>query len=98
MKISDILGSNIDSITNQKKVQKNAQTTQTIDSKVSNAVQDNVIISKTAKILSNLSDLETNHQKRLEAVQKAYENGTYKPDLTNLAKSILEEIKNGQAT
>lgn len=97
MKISDILGSNIDSITNQKKIQKNAQTqtTQTTDSKSNNAVQDSVNISKTAKVLSNLSDLEANHQKRLETVQKAYENGAYNTDLTNLAKSILEEIKNG---
>ncbi|MGB9755511.1 MAG: flagellar biosynthesis anti-sigma factor FlgM [Desulfurella sp.] len=97
MKISDILGSSIDSILNHKKIQKNTQiqTTQTTDSKNSNTVQDSINISKTAKILSNLSDLEANHQKRLEAVQKAYENGTYNPDLTNLAKSILEEIKNG---
>ncbi len=99
MKISDILGSNIDATTNQKKIQKNqqsqAQNTQVSDKKEKNIVQDSVNISSTAKALSNLADLEANHQKRLEMVQKAYENGTYKPDLTNLAQSLIEEIKNG---
>ncbi|OSS42152.1 hypothetical protein DESAMIL20_1705 [Desulfurella amilsii] len=96
MKISDIFGPNIDAITNQKKTQKNTQhqSIKIEDTKNKNAPQDTVNISQTAKALSNLADFEANHQKRLEAVQKAYDNGAYKPDLTNLAKNILEEIKN----
>jgi anti-sigma28 factor (negative regulator of flagellin synthesis) len=97
MKISDIFGPNIDAITNQKKTQKNVQpqNAQIEETKNKNAPQDTVNISQAAKVLSSLANFEANHQKNLEAVQKAYENGTYKPDLTSLAKSILEEIKNG---
>ncbi|WP_291492147.1 flagellar biosynthesis anti-sigma factor FlgM [Desulfurella sp.] len=96
MKIIDVLGSNIDALTNQKKTQKNdtKQNIQFNDSK-KNITQDSVNISDVAKFLANLSNMEVNHQKRLESVQKSYENGTYKPDLTELAKSILEALKNG---
>lgn len=95
MKISDIFGSNIDTITNQKKVEKNVQSQNANIEGVKKVAQDSVDISQTARLLSRLEDYESDHQKRLEAVQKAYENGTYKPDLANLAKSLLEEIKNG---
>ncbi|HHS48992.1 MAG TPA: flagellar biosynthesis anti-sigma factor FlgM [Desulfurella acetivorans] len=97
MKISDIFGPNIDVITNQKKTQKNVQpqNAQIEDTKNKNAPKDTVNISQSAKVLSNLANFEANHQKKLEAVQKAYESGTYKPDLAGLAKGILEEIKNG---
>ncbi len=96
MKITDILGSNIDALINQKKIQKNSaqQNIQVFESK-KNAPQDSVNISQIAKVLANLAEAEVSHQKRLEEVQKAYENGTYKPNVQDLAKSILEEIKNG---
>jgi len=97
MKISDIFGPNLDAIKNQKKTQKSTQNqnVQVKETKNKNTPKDTVNISQAAKILSNLAAFEANHQKNLEAVQKAYENGTYKPDLTSLAKSILEEINNG---
>jgi len=98
MKITDIFGSNIETIVNQKKVNtqtQNTTNTGTVGKHNANKIQDSVSISDNAKIQLYVSNLETEHQKRLEAVQKAYESGTYKPDLTSLAKSILEEIKNG---
>ncbi|MGC8790212.1 MAG: flagellar biosynthesis anti-sigma factor FlgM [Desulfurella sp.] len=96
MKIIDVLGSNIEALTNQNKIQKNKiQQNNKIDSDKRSVSQDSIDISQVAKVLANISNIETNHQKRLEAVQKAYENGTYKPNLTELAKNILEELKNG---
>ncbi|AHF97474.1 MAG: flagellar biosynthesis anti-sigma factor FlgM [Desulfurella sp.] len=96
MKIIDVLGSNIEALTNQNKIQKNKiQQNNQIDSDKRSVSQDSIDISQVAKVLANISNIETNHQKRLEAVQKAYENGTYKPNLTELAKNILEELKNG---
>lgn len=96
MKISDILDPNVEALMGQKKVQKSLTDAKNnnINNNQTTTPTDSVNISKKAKILSTLSDLEANHQKKLEMVQSSYENGHYEPNLSDLAKSILKDIKN----
>ncbi len=54
---------------------------------------DKVEISKDAKLLASVGERDTDRAKRVAAVKTAYENNTYKPNIDEVAKSILKEWK-----
>jgi negative regulator of flagellin synthesis FlgM len=51
---------------------------------------DKVEISSTAKAMQQISDVEQLRQKKVEELKIQVENGTYKPNPSEIAKSIVE--------
>ncbi|MGV2939768.1 flagellar biosynthesis anti-sigma factor FlgM [Mesobacillus sp. LC4] len=51
---------------------------------------DKVEISSTAKAMQQLSEVEQLRQKKVEELKVQVENGTYKPNPKDIAKSILD--------
>jgi negative regulator of flagellin synthesis FlgM len=51
---------------------------------------DKVEISSTAKAMQQLSEVEQLRQKKVEELKVQVENGTYKPNPQDIAKSIID--------
>ncbi len=68
------------------KEEKNEQQTQTGE-------LDKVEISKEAKLLAELQDDSSSQAEKIARIKAQIENGTYKPNIDEIAKSILKEWK-----
>ncbi|WNS75096.1 flagellar biosynthesis anti-sigma factor FlgM [Bacillus sp. DTU_2020_1000418_1_SI_GHA_SEK_038] len=60
---------------------------------IANKKLDKVEISTVAKDLQSISSIENERQEKVEKLKIQVENGTYKPNSTEIAKGILQFYK-----
>ena len=97
MKINDLMGDiinkyakqtveKVDTNNNAKKQNVNETHTQGVN-------DDKVEISNNAKIMLQIGESETDRTQKLNRIKISVNNGTYKPNIEEVAKSILREWK-----
>ncbi len=96
MKINEFMGNIINKYIKQSRTADEIKTKKqpsVADGAIKRVDSDKVEISDNAKLLSQLECKDSDKAERIESVKVALNSGTYKPDIDEIAKSVLKEWK-----